>query len=558
MAGVSWLYSTTNGTVNVNDLKAAPAKRIALNGAVVDQRSGSKLDVSGGGDLLATEFVPGSGGTTDVLRQDNTYAIIPTAQLAAMPIDSDIAQLQDVGFGLLTARQDRAVYDSLHIGAGSLVPEGDYTLLPGRYALLPGAYLVQLQTGAAYSALPAGSAQTLTNGQTLVAGYRTAAGTPIRESRTVGVVVRPGSAALTESDYNQTRSSFFADLAVKERRTVAALPSDAGAVAISASDYLRLAGTFQTAPATASARVAEVDITADRIAVVDRIGQAGIDTGFLQVEAATLSNIQGSVLVGGLRTDGPQGVRVAAEATEVVVANSRAQPLQSPEILLAASESVEVRSGSVLAGGGSGVGRSREILADAGGALIRLSNAEQVAVDRGTTPDTARGVIDIQAGASLEASRSMIIDATKQTRSLGDLKVAADGALSLAAGRISLGDAVAADNADALSLSNAQLATLNNLGSLALKSYGSIDLNGAVRLGSASLKSLTLDTASLQGVAGGRRHRGLGPDPCGRVPTDQQQRDHGGRSRRHGGVERQRRPHRAGCWQQGGVGPTTR
>lgn len=501
VAGVSWLYGTTNANATTNDIKDAPEKRILLSGAEINQHAGATIDASGGGDLLATEFVPGSGGSKDVLVQPNTYAIIPSAQLAAMPVDGDIAKLQDTGFGTYTANKDRAVYDSIHIGPGAAVPEGDYTLLPGRYALLPGAYMVQLQTGSSFSEMASGSSQPLLNGQTAVAGYRTVAGTPIRESRTVGVVVRPGSDARKESDYNQSGSSFFATLAAQERRVAGAVAADAGALSISAIDKLDLSGNFNTAPATAGGRAAEVDISADRIALVDRIGQTGVDAGFLQIEAATLSRIQGSLLIGGTRSNDGENVRVSAGARDVLVANSSASPVRAPDLLLAASDSIEVRGGSVLSGAGTATGRVRDITADAGGALIRLSNAEQVTVDRGGSPDASHGRIDIQAGAVLGASKSMLLDATDATTSRGTLNVGAGGALSLAAGGISLGDG-ADPSATGLALTNAQLQQYNNLDALTLKSYGSIDLLGSAQVGSASLNQLTLDTGLLRGLPG--------------------------------------------------------
>ncbi len=40
-------------------------------------QSGATVDVSGGGNILGIEFVPGSGGATDALAQPNTYALLP-------------------------------------------------------------------------------------------------------------------------------------------------------------------------------------------------------------------------------------------------------------------------------------------------------------------------------------------------------------------------------------------------------------------------------------------------------------------------------------------------
>ena len=518
-AGVRWLYSATQGTANVNDLQAPPEKRITLSGTSVAQRPGATVDISGGGQLLATEFVPGSGGSRDVLQQPDTYAIIPTGGPSDVPVDRHIAALQDIGSGLLSRQADSAIYDSLNLGPGSAVPAGTYRLLPGRYALLPGAFLVQLQTGAAYSQLAPGQTVPLPSGQTIARGVRSVAGTAVQESRTVGVVVRAGSEALKESDYNLTDADFFARQATLQRRAVPALPADAGALQVAALSALRIDGNFNTAPATAAARMAQVDISGNKIAIVGRSGQAGVDASFLQVEAAALSKIQGSVLIGGTRSstgarsspgNGPgnsDSVRISATASEVRVANSADQPLALPELLIAATEQITVQAGSLLAGTGSGQGAAgvRTIQADAGGALLRLAGSAPAAISRGAAPDTGRGAISIEAGATLQASGAMALDATRSTRSLGNLQPSAGASVALAAGGISLGDAAAGitapgDHSTGLVLSNAQLAAFNQLAALELKSYTRIDLLGAAQVGSSTLQQLTLDTPLLQGV----------------------------------------------------------
>ena len=102
-------------------------------------RAGSTIDVSGGGDLLAYEFVPGPGGSRDVLAANvrpNQFAIMPAANPAFAPYDPN----ESAGVNLQAG-------DTIWLGAGSGVPEGVYTLLPARYALLPGAYLVEAVSG---------------------------------------------------------------------------------------------------------------------------------------------------------------------------------------------------------------------------------------------------------------------------------------------------------------------------------------------------------------------------------------------------------------------------
>ncbi|MEI7465967.1 MAG: hypothetical protein WCJ87_11520, partial [Burkholderiales bacterium] len=152
LAGLSWRYqdNTAGGTPNPLITSSSDAKRIVLAGSSVKVHTGATVDVSGGGEVQASEFVPGIGGTNDTLIQPNTYAIIPKSKLSSLPVDTDVSSRQDVGFGFQSKAFDTSVYDRLYIGSGAAVPEGEYVLLPGRYALLPGAYLVQLQTGSAY------------------------------------------------------------------------------------------------------------------------------------------------------------------------------------------------------------------------------------------------------------------------------------------------------------------------------------------------------------------------------------------------------------------------
>jgi filamentous hemagglutinin family protein len=516
-AGLSWSYqdSLAGGTANLLVTGSADAKRIGLNGLKIDVQAGATVDLSGGGDVQASEFVPGSGGSKDTLLQANTYAIIPAAHLSSMPVDTDIAQAaaaarQDPGFGLQTAKVDSGVYDRLVIGSGAVVPAGEYVLLPARYALLPGAYLVQLQTASAYANLQPGQTATLINGQTVVAGYRTLGGTTIRQSATVGVVVRPGSAADNESDYTLTTSSYFTDLATRERSPVPRVPLDAGQLAIANTEAIALGGSFVTKPGSASkaagtttGQAALVDISADRIAVVDSAGTAGLDASWLQVDGAALSALGGSLLLGGERSITADGLTITTAASQVQVANTAAGALTAAELLLTASDRIDVRSGSVLVGSGAGSSAAATTIhADAGGALLRLSSGAQASVDRGAGIDATHGEIRIDAGATLRSDGALLLDATRATQSAATLKLAAGAAVSLASSQVSLGEtAGVADAAGGLVLSNADLAAFAGLDVLALKGYQGIDFYGQTTLGAASLRQLTLDSAAIRGHA---------------------------------------------------------
>ncbi len=516
-AGLDWSYQDkrAGGTPNVLLAGSADSKRLTLNGRSVNVNASASVDLSGGGDVQAVEFVPGNGGSVDTFSKAGTYAIIPKSKLASMPLDTDTATRyardssgKATAIGTQSSTLDSNVYDSLHIGPGAAVPEGDYVLLPGRYALLPDAYLVQLQTGSAYANLQAGQAASLANGQTMVAGYRTLAGTGIRESRSVGVVLRAGSAATRESDYTVSTSSYFTDLAARTDVAAPRIPLDAGRLAITGAQSLSLAGTLNSAPAriatarlTATGRNAEVDISADRIAVVDQVGSTAFEGSVLQLEGAQLSKLGGSLLLGGERRSDGGTTTVATRASSIVVANSAAGALSGAEVMLTATDSIELRSGSVVAGTGTPDAQVKTVQTTASGALLRVAAGGQVLVDRGSVVDASRGDIRVAAGATLKADGALLLDATRSTQSSGTLAVAPGASVALASSQVSLGaTAGVAGIASGLVLSNADLAGLAQLNALVLKGYQGIDLYGSTALGASTLGSLTLDAPALRGV----------------------------------------------------------
>ncbi len=514
LAGTSWRYEDGGGSGSLLNAVTDQGKQITLSAPTIDKQAGSIVDLRGGGGVLGVEFVAGNGGDKDITVADNTYALIPTARLAAMPYDRDTLSLKDPGFGFALGNgRDNVYYDSIRIGSGGAVPAGEYVLLPARYALLPDTYLVELQTGAAYRNMQPGQTTALLNGDVVLAGHRSARGTSVQESQSVGVVLRPGAAAVRRaSDYDLAGAAFFADARALERKAAPPSPWDAGRLLIDNAASLSLAGDFMTgaaqSPSQTTGRAAEIDISAARIAVVDRVGDSSVPAGFLQIEGAALSNLNGSVLLGGKRSNTDTGIRITTSApdSEVVVANSAAGAVSLPELTLAAGHSIHIRAGSMLAATGTAGGGSPEVIStEASGALVRLSNGAQTRLDRGGA-NAADGDVNIAASATLSASKSVLIDATRSTESQGTLRAGgaqgAGGSLSLSSVQVSLGDtANSATPLSGLVLSNTQLAGYGGLDELVLRGYGAIDLIGNTTLGSASLKSLTLDTPLLRGLA---------------------------------------------------------
>lgn len=527
-SGTEWLY---NDDVNAVKVKGQPitsltdqGKTMTLNAPTLDVQAGATVDLRGGGDVRAVEFVPGNGGDNDITKAANTYAIVPASQLAAMPYDSHTLAVSDPGFGFsLTQGRDNVRFDSITIGAGAAVPAGEYVLLPARFALLPDAYLVELHTGSAYRNLPPTQDQRLLNGDKIVTAHRSASGTGLQESQTIGVVVRPGlAAAQRASDYNLTGAQFFVDAAERERKAAAPSPWDAGRLLIENTTDVALRGSFEvaagTSPSQTRGRVADIDISASRIAVVDRVSSDEAWEGFLQLEGGQLSNLSGNVLLGGKRTHTDSGLTITNSAvdSQIVVANSSNGAVNLSELTLTAGGSIEVQAGSVLnaTSAGTTVGQSPAVIqAEASGALLRLSAGDQVRLDRGTA-NADRGTVSIAEGATLSAAKSMLIDATQSTQSSGTLRVGGDngagGSLSLASGQVTLGDVAPGSVTEGLVLGTGQLAGYRALDELVLRGYAAIDIVGSTVLGGTTvpnsntldridLKRLTLDTPVLRG-----------------------------------------------------------
>ncbi len=515
--GVQWRYADgpqTNSLSNPRLLDAVTPEGKRLNISAPDTvvAGGAVVDLRGGGNVQAVEFVAGNGGDNDIANAADTFAIIPRSQLASVPYDTyqQLAGGRDPGAGfVLNNPRDASLYDSVQIGAGARVPAGEYVLLPTRFATLPGAFLVQLQTGSAWRNLQAGQTSALASGETVVAGFRSASGTSVRESQSVGVVVLPGSALSRYSDYTLSGAQLFASQAERAGRPAPASPWDAGRLSLQDARTLTLAGNFLTGSSTLagfSGRSAEIDITGQRIAIVDAVNAAAWPADTLQISAATLSSLQASVLVGGTRSSDGTTTTLRTTATQISVDNSAASPVQLPELLLAAREGIEISSRSVLRAAAPSGGTAAEtpevaLRAESSGALLRLSSQGTARIDRGTV-SSAAGQIDIAAGAQLQASRALLLDATRATRSAGTLRVGdangQGGSLSLATARISLGEVDGlAPEAGGLLLSNPALAGYAALGALTLRAYEQITLLGTATAGGTETGTLTLDTPVL-------------------------------------------------------------
>ncbi|HEY8336681.1 MAG TPA: filamentous hemagglutinin family protein [Tardiphaga sp.] len=492
-----------NPTPTLNQL---PEKKITLTAPNVTLKSGAVVDIRGGGDLYAWESVPGPGGSHDVLAQPGMYAIMPAASFAS-------------------ASQDR-----IWLAGDNGLAAGWYVLLPARYALLPGAYAISVVKGSQGKAI-AGST-TLADGSILMNGYRADVYGGGYQQQPSSWRIISGATLRQYSEYNEAyANSFFASDAFKLSQyrltgisvVTPRLPNDGGSIVFKATTDLLLDGTLLSRPA-GSGRGGLVDIAGSRIAVVG-VGEDRSDlTGYLVIDATSLSNFgAGSLLIGGSRSGNALGLLVDVSASDIVVRNSAATALTGPEIVLAASGTITVSDGSAILAQGEASSSGNLVMApqvkaiygdlgtpdtDPGndvlltpskdyGALIRLSNGDVAKVLRENVNTTVGGVVSIGANATLSGGKALLIDATQNTIVASSTRLSG-AALSLASGRIGFGG-----GATGLVLDASSLAQLGNTRQLTLRSYSTLDFYTSVNLGSAGLNSVTLDAAGLVGYGAG-------------------------------------------------------
>jgi len=483
--GLDWVYAAGNGR-DTQILTAPAPKGVELKGARVTLSAGARVELGGGGDTTAYEFIPGTGGSTDLLlgKVADTYAILPALGSARAPWDAQIANESSA----TVAATDAKPGDTLTIGAGSAVPAGTYTLLPARYALLPGAFAVRRVGG--FQDAQLGRAATSADGATVVAGYLGVADTALRDARTSGWVVTPAATLRAQAEYRDSRGdAFFSDYAVRQDAAIPRLAQDAGTLAITAGQSLALDAALGFS-AAAGARGGVLDIASQKIAVTDGVAAPA---GFLALSTASLNSAGiESLMLGGLRN----GTSVVA--TDVLI-DSAGRALNLPDVVLAATGRVEVRDGSAILA--RPLARAADTINIAGdGALLRVAGNASANVVRSSVA-RATGTLAVgnntrlgRAAGTPDMPVTVVLDGTLDT-TLGASAAIDAGKISLAGSRISAG-AVPAGTAGVV-LGAGLLGQLASAGDLTLRSYSGVDFHGSTTLGQATLERLTIDTPGL-------------------------------------------------------------
>ena len=364
-------------------LEQTPEKRLTLGGGEVVMEDGAKIDVSGGGDLFAYEFIPGTGGSRDVLDRLNVddfssndgltypdgrqvYAIVPgLSDEAVAAFDPYFSSGYDA-LGRPTMAGTR-----VYLEAGNGLKAGWYTLLPAKYAVLPGGLRIVEQPGGPglYST---GSAK-LADGTIRVSGRYGQFGSSDWRWRRFDVQTQ--STFLGYSNIALTSAqATFANRAAEAGEAAPRLPLDAGSLTFDARTKLSIDGVVDSTPGKGG-RGVTVDVGGSAIYVVSDPTAITLRDGTVLADGAVVREINGqmvlcadaastcaagskerlsdvaplliaaddltglgaeSLLIGGTRAQQSDGTtEIRTTAYRLVVANDETSALAAPEILLA-------------------------------------------------------------------------------------------------------------------------------------------------------------------------------------------------------------------------------
>ena len=499
--GVQWIDPTGR------DITAGGVvqKTIDIAGAEVRSQAGSRIDLRGGGDLYSFRWVPGVGGSKDVLASSGSFAILPGysadfapyAPFSASPLSDGIALNNTTGYVNSTLR----VGDRIFLGESDGLAAGYYTLLPARYALLPGGHLVTPGSGT-----PVGSIEK-PDGSALVPGYRF---NDLNVSRTLHsplatFEVLGGAEVRARSEFKEYSANEFLLARAQALETAEPrLPTDAGHLKLQALTAMTLQGEVAAQGARSGSHGGLVDIATPIDIVINANG--GSQAGALVLSAAHLNTFGAeSLLIGGTREVGTKGAAITVKSENITVDNAGAA-LQGPEIVIVANNELRVAAGARIqqVGNIAGGKAATLFLGDADvagsgeGALLRVtSDANAGIVRAGLAPIGEPGMF-IGAGAFI-SGESVTLDSTFST-DLNSGALLRGHTISLNSGQISvLLNVDGRLRSDGLILDGAVLDGLASAQRLSLLSYSTLDFYGTGTF--ATNGALALHAAQIRGFA---------------------------------------------------------
>jgi filamentous hemagglutinin len=499
--GQGWIYGAYTGH-SPSTVAGVPTRTVTLTAPTVSIAGKATVDLTGGGDLSAFEWVPGTGGTIDALAAGaipGLYAIVPSIAGHAAPQDPELTG----GSGMGPAA-------SVYLSGGGGLAAGTYTLLPARYGLSPGAFLIQGEPQ--YQSVGPGSLGALPDGTPVVAGFLTYGTTGLHAAPGyMGFAVYPGSYGRQLAAYDVSlASNFFSAAATAAGAPRPTLPADAGTLSIAVTTALNAEGQVLTSAASGG-RAASIEISADDLVVGTPTGPLAADA--VRISGSVLNGWQpGSLLLGGTSSADGGTINVLANTVTVGAGTT----LSADQIVVVAGQAIDVQTGAKLQSTSAISGTAPATLPAANpvtltgagngsAALLAVSDLNWLIPERTAgAPPAGAATVAIDPGASIASRGSLSLDG------IGGVSV--NGAVTGPGAEWSLGSSSVAVvptgvQADAFSIGPNLVAQLGAAAAVRIASTGGIDLLTPLTLGvdangTPTLASLTLSASSLNNFAG--------------------------------------------------------
>ncbi|MBQ0942879.1 filamentous hemagglutinin family protein [Ideonella sp. 4Y16] len=470
---------------------AAPDKQITLAAPTLQTAAGSRIEAEGAGTLVASEFVAGRGGSSNVLAGgDGAFALLPSLGAGQAPYAWRLKDSAAVSGRQIVIRH------SVTLGDGTVLQAGTYTLLPAAYAVLDGAFLLRPASGT--TTLAEGSTLARTDGSVTVAARLVDAGTGFGDAQPSAWQLMSRDTALRYSELRRTDlSDVLRSRASQQQQAVGLLAHDGGAVSLEARQ-LSLQGRMALGGSEAlKGRDGTLGIAGRSIQIDAQAPAGDTDDGVLHIAAASLNQVDGgAVVLGGVRVTAADGTaQIRTVADQVVFAQGASAPITAADVLATARRELRVAADARFAPQPGDGTPAQPLTLEGSGAAMRVAASSGATLDRSdATPDDA--ALRIGAGVSLGRSGgSVALDSTGVAQ-VDPTAVLRAGDLLLAAREVEL--ASPTGNRSRLALTEAQTQALTAAEHLTLRAYERLYLHTGSTLGGEDAGTIAIDTPSLR------------------------------------------------------------
>ena len=413
-----WVYTVNDdNTIFTVEIENLPDSFINFDSENIIFADDAIVDISGGGELLSYEHIPGPNGTFDILDIDinpEYFAVIPNYVNDYGASD----HIESTNFQYAIGSQF-----TLDQSSGGL-PAGTYTILPARYALLPGAFLVRPESG--FEGISSAQSILQADGTSIVAGRIGIANTGIVDVVNQGYSIVSQSSIIQFAEYKTTGANSFFDVGV---------PNDAKRVTFLAGSNLDFLGSIEGS--AENGRAGFVDIVSNKIAIINSSTSATIGPDFLQLNADALRSINAqSISIGANRETNSEGTIINTQSSDIILTENTV--LSGNEIILVASDNIVIENNAKIDATGE---KNTDFVPDnlilnGDGALLRVSSFNQVELSRENITEN-KGNLSINENSLVRASNSITLDATNEFNLNGEIE-AVDGSLNIVANAFTL------------------------------------------------------------------------------------------------------------------------